>query len=112
MAVPVGAVRDHNERPSVIASAPHIAEGPRYCIVEAGAILSDAGFGDHLEDPPRGAGEVDDFVRSEEHTSELQALRHLVCRLLLETKHYPSAREAGTQRECALLRGAACRAAR
>src|SRR5437899_6980018 len=28
-------------------------------------------------------------VRSEEHTSELQSLRHLVCRLLLEKKkHY------------------------
>src|SRR5437899_8789898 len=26
------------------------------------------------------------FVRSEEHTSELQSLRHLVCRLLLEKK--------------------------
>src|SRR5262245_63899622 len=25
-------------------------------------------------------------ARSEEHTSELQSLRHLVCRLLLETK--------------------------
>src|SRR5471030_3452022 len=25
-------------------------------------------------------------IRSEEHTSELQSLRHLVCRLLLETK--------------------------
>ena len=25
-------------------------------------------------------------VRSEEHTSELQSLRHLVCRLLLEKK--------------------------
>src|SRR5262245_62961695 len=30
--------------------------------------------------------------RSEEHTSELQSLRHLVCRLLLEKKlHYPHA---------------------
>src|SRR5205814_8129084 len=32
---------------------------------------------------------VDDplvFLRSEEHTSELQSLRHLVCRLLLEKK--------------------------
>src|SRR5471030_776584 len=29
--------------------------------------------------PPRGS-------RSEEHTSELQSLRHLVCRLLLEKK--------------------------
>src|ERR1035441_10776797 len=28
--------------------------------------------------------------RSEEHTSELQSLRHLVCRLLLEKKKYSS----------------------
>src|SRR5438045_9661633 len=28
--------------------------------------------------------------RSEEHTSELQSLRHLVCRLLLEKKNYTS----------------------
>src|ERR1035438_10670961 len=27
------------------------------------------------------------FPRSEEHTSELQSLRHLVCRLLLEKKN-------------------------
>src|SRR5947199_8072907 len=27
-------------------------------------------------------------IRSEEHTSELQSLRHLVCRLLLEKKNY------------------------
>src|SRR5258705_7125438 len=32
-----------------------------------------------------GAGEADG-ARSEEHTSELQSLRHLVCRLLLEKK--------------------------
>src|SRR5258705_4490605 len=29
-------------------------------------------------------------IRSEEHTSELQSLRHLVCRLLLEKKNYRS----------------------
>src|SRR5205814_4080135 len=29
-------------------------------------------------------GVLRQFVRSEEHTSELQSLRHLVCRLLLE----------------------------
>src|SRR5205814_8396235 len=29
---------------------------------------------------------ADPFERSEEHTSELQSLRHLVCRLLLEKK--------------------------
>src|ERR1035441_8930887 len=28
------------------------------------------------------------WVRSEEHTSDLQSLRHLVCRLLLEKKKY------------------------
>src|SRR5437899_5858807 len=30
--------------------------------------------------------------RSEEHTSELQSLRHLVCRLLLEKKKYRAQR--------------------
>src|SRR5437899_7623973 len=30
--------------------------------------------------------EIDKVLRSEEHTSELQSLRHLVCRLLLEKK--------------------------
>src|ERR1035438_5499838 len=36
----------------------------------------------------RGGSYVDEitFYRSEEHTSELQSLRHLVCRLLLEKK--------------------------
>src|SRR5437899_6388435 len=29
---------------------------------------------------------LEGFIRSEEHTSELQSLRHLVCRLLLEKK--------------------------
>src|SRR5437899_10239059 len=33
---------------------------------------------------PDGTGEL----RSEEHTSELQSLRHLVCRLLLEKKKH------------------------
>src|SRR5262245_66393053 len=33
----------------------------------------------------RGAARASD-LRSEEHTSELQSLRHLVCRLLLEKK--------------------------
>src|SRR5205814_10691108 len=32
------------------------------------------------------AGAVASWRRSEEHTSELQSLRHLVCRLLLEKK--------------------------
>src|SRR5947199_2616140 len=32
------------------------------------------------------SGPVQRYARSEEHTSELQSLRHLVCRLLLEKK--------------------------
>src|SRR5205814_7369908 len=47
----------------------------------------------------RSLRDVDHFVgrqmthhtRSEEHTSELQSLRHLVCRLLLEKKKQPAA---------------------
>src|SRR5205814_8971857 len=34
----------------------------------------------------QGDGRDGHFARSEEHTSELQSLRHLVCRLLLEKK--------------------------
>src|SRR5258705_7000737 len=41
--------------------------------------------------------------RSEEHTSELQSLRHLVCRLLLEKKKEPEVQ----QRACPELCGAA-----
>src|SRR3989442_8324032 len=39
--------------------------------------------GKDYEDIMRG---LDDAIRSEEHTSELQSRPHLVCRLLLETK--------------------------
>src|SRR5947199_9470688 len=35
-------------------------------------------------------------LRSEEHTSELQSLRHLVCRLLLEKKNKKRKRKATT----------------
>src|SRR5438045_7518289 len=37
---------------------------------------------------------VDGADRSEEHTSELQSLRHLVCRLLLEKKKTINKRES------------------
>src|SRR5205814_5505030 len=48
--------------------------------VEANLFLA-PGEGNDLEDS---AGAE---IRSEEHTSELQSLRHLVCRLLLEKKN-------------------------
>src|SRR2546423_9613808 len=47
-------------------------------------------------------------LRSEEHTSELQSLAYLVCRLLLEKKKNPlnwsrgcDTRSAGAERDCA-----------
>src|SRR5947199_1630034 len=45
-------------------------------------------LGDDVDRPvPVGVGHHDhEILRSEEHTSELQSLRHLVCRLLLEKK--------------------------
>src|SRR5437899_7233241 len=42
-----------------------------------------AAFGRHINSVQN---YLRDFTRSEEHTSELQSLRHLVCRLLLEKK--------------------------
>src|ERR1035441_10827511 len=42
----------------------------------------------HADQPKRGAARRGvGLWRSEEHTSELQSLRHLVCRLLLEKKN-------------------------
>src|SRR2546423_2569970 len=38
-------------------------------------------------------------ARSEEHTSELQSLAYLVCRLLLEKKKLPRCSIAATQRD-------------
>src|SRR5690349_22252779 len=47
----------------------------------------DVGFGDKHCRPFADAQEI---LRSEEHTSELQSRRDLVCRLLLEKKKLPS----------------------
>src|SRR5436853_3060936 len=38
------------------------------------------------------------FGRSEEHTSELQSLRHLVCRLLLEKKKKKEKKQSHTNK--------------
>src|SRR3712207_7574301 len=45
-----------------------------------------AGCGASDDDSPAGNGVDRAFVRSEEHTSELQSRQYLVCRLLLEKK--------------------------
>src|SRR5205814_1585895 len=65
-----------------------LAEEPLGQLLELGLVvaepdaqvLEDAGGEVRLDHGAR------PFVRSEEHTSELQSLRHLVCRLLLEKK--------------------------
>src|SRR5438093_6398557 len=55
----------------------------------------------HLADAGDGAARADPGVRSEEHTSELQSLTNLVCRLLLEKKkQYRRGGDAG--RACSL----------
>src|SRR5687767_15777997 len=46
---------------------------------------------EHQEYYPRDTWDLMDFkARSEEHTSELQSLAYLVCRLLLEKKKHPT----------------------
>src|SRR5437899_5438350 len=44
------------------------------------------GSNDNWKDSQQAAIQATGLARSEEHTSELQSLRHLVCRLLLEKK--------------------------
>src|SRR5438045_4880577 len=46
---------------------------------------------------------VTDMSRSEEHTSELQSLRHLVCRLLLEKKNKGQHNRLGLRRVAQVL---------
>src|ERR1035441_9769818 len=63
------------------ATAPYRSRRPdRHC---AGARYR-VPAGPYLEFPARAALAFPAGARSEEHTSELQSLRHLVCRLLLE----------------------------
>src|SRR2546425_8897516 len=49
--------------------------------------------------PPRPAAERRERERSEEHTSELQSLAYLVCRLLLEKKKSRIKRDGEGDRE-------------
>src|ERR1035441_10712960 len=74
---------------------------------------------DYLTELQRHAGELkqtpSDWMpwnyretRSEEHTSELQSLRHLVCRLLLEKKKKKLTRAGTTQMTLQLVFGLSC----
>src|SRR5690349_23803425 len=55
-----------------------------------GAVYVDAGFERAKTMVLDTMGAALDAIRSEEHTSELQSRRDLVCRLLLEKKKQPS----------------------
>src|SRR5258705_3968620 len=68
-------------------------------------ILKDARICDGVLDIGCGRGEWLELLRSEEHTSELQSLRHLVCRLLLEKKKTTLAHSIQLQRS---IRCSAC----
>src|SRR2546425_7081661 len=60
---------------------PHLAGGGRHDV----RVRGDAVVGPDLVDD-RAVADVPRADRSEEHTSELQSLAYLVCRLLLEKK--------------------------
>ena len=53
--------------------------------------------------PDRAARDMSGAVRSEEHTSELQSLVNLVCRLLLEKKKHTNKQKKKNKHYCRLL---------
>src|SRR5437899_7918952 len=71
-----------------------ISRAPRFPIRGSSDSLP-AGSGPDRRRPCRRG----DSARSEEHTSELQSLRHLVCRLLLEKQ-----KSRSTSMECRIVR--------
>src|SRR3712207_8900561 len=64
----------------------HGADRGRYVVQVMHRLPADVvGLADRLRGE-LGRGDVEEHVRSEEHTSELQSRQYLVCRLLLEKK--------------------------
>src|SRR5262245_11347973 len=75
------AISPNNKIPAIV--DPEGPDGKRVSIFESGAILLYLGekTGKFLPRPLAERIPVYEWLRSEEHTSELQSLRHLVCRL-------------------------------
>src|SRR5690554_7581937 len=87
--VPVGVFELDQFGEGTRALAEAIAESPAFSIAGGGdtlAAIDKYGVADRISYISTGGGAFLEFVRSEEHTSELQSRPHLVCRLLLEKK--------------------------
>src|SRR5262245_64047142 len=82
-ALPIYATTD----PSV-GRRPSESSSPRAVGANGTSSRSDRGNAPRASWPEARTGRRTRSHRSEEHTSELQSLRHLVCRLLLEKKNH------------------------
>src|SRR5438045_9762663 len=78
-ALPIWRLRLYAQGVYPLVPAPH--EGSHFEI-----LVRQLGDDGQLHSPVRIIQAAENIGRSEEHTSELQSLRHLVCRLLLEKK--------------------------
>src|SRR5258705_1381662 len=75
-------------------SAPGDVGGRSATTVGSMLVASSTSTGDGLDGRSETVAPLTVSSRSEEHTSELQSLRHLVCRLLLENKKHRRAAKA------------------
>src|SRR5262245_63477301 len=65
----------------------HVVWSPAHTALGEKLGIKTLAYDELLTEPDVSVGAVRNIgLRSEEHTSELQSLRHLVCRLLLEKK--------------------------
>src|ERR1039458_4012113 len=76
-----------------------IRRPPRSTLFPYTTLFRSESIGDRAQHRPCHLGDVVRRVRSEEHTSELQSLRHLVCRLLLEKKNRIQTCATGARRD-------------
>src|SRR3989442_4497204 len=75
-----------------------------HATVEFGnSLIGVGGQGHHGAISPMSGGVESQFIRSEEHTSELQSRPHLVCRLLLEKKKFLHAYAVSSNEPVALI---------
>src|SRR5471030_3498347 len=72
-----------------------IRRPPRSTLFPYTTLFRSCGSISTVNSTPFGTRTAGSTARSEEHTSELQSLRHLVCRLLLEKKKHLSHSRVG-----------------